>query len=124
MAQPILLVEDDEAVRDALADLLRGAGYGVATAGNGREALDWLAHNAPPVLILLDLMMPVMNGMEFLFARRKDLYLREIPVIVLTAWMTRWHDSIPNVEGVLSKPLDTDQLLRIVAHYRSDSVLH
>ena len=61
----ILLVEDNAAVRQILTLFLEGAGYGVAGAANGRQALDYLRQAGPPQVILLDLAMPVMDGWEF-----------------------------------------------------------
>ncbi len=65
---PVLLVDDDKTARDATRRMLKKLGVAVAEAGNGKEALRWLQHNAPPALILLDLMMPEMDGFGFLDA--------------------------------------------------------
>ncbi len=81
---PVLLVEDDIDSREILARTLDKAGWQVLEAGNGREALDQLAR-AHPGLILLDLMMPVMDGFDFLLGMRANPDWRDIPVIVLTA---------------------------------------
>ena len=79
----VLIVEDDVAVAESLADVLRDEGYDAFVAGDGRQALDWLERNAPPELILLDLWMPVLSGEEF---RSEQLALPElasIPVVVI-----------------------------------------
>src|SRR5574340_1100683 len=82
----VLLVEDDAAIRDALRELLEAEGFVVQGAANGREALARLrAGGHRPRLILLDLMMPVMDGWEFRQAQRGDPALARIPVVVLTA---------------------------------------
>jgi CheY-like chemotaxis protein len=80
----VLLVEDDADTREVMARTLDNAGWEVSEAGNGREALDQLAREKPR-LILLDLMMPVMDGFEFLLEMRANADWQDIPVIVLTA---------------------------------------
>jgi len=80
----VLLVEDDPATREMMARTLEKADWRVSEAGNGREALDRLAQETPQ-LILLDLMMPVMDGFDFLLEMRANADWQNIPVIVLTA---------------------------------------
>jgi signal transduction histidine kinase/DNA-binding response OmpR family regulator len=80
----VLLVEDDPATREVMTRTLEKAGWAVTEAGNGREALDRLAQQKPQ-LILLDLMMPVMDGFDFLLEMRANAEWQDIPVIVLTA---------------------------------------
>jgi signal transduction histidine kinase/CheY-like chemotaxis protein len=81
----ILIVEDDEPTRDLLCHSLKTMGYAPSAAINGRSGLDWLASHPTPRLILLDLMMPEMDGFEFLRELRKRPLLAEVPVIVVTA---------------------------------------
>ena len=81
----ILLVEDDQPTRDATRRMLYKLGFKAAEAANGRDALQWLDYNGPPALILLDLMMPEMDGFAFLDAIRERRALRAVPVVVLTA---------------------------------------
>ncbi|MGI9264047.1 MAG: response regulator, partial [Gammaproteobacteria bacterium] len=83
-SRPVLLVEDNEAAREIMAKSVTDIGWQVAEAANGREALDKLSQQKPG-LILLDLMMPVMDGFEFLVEMRAHDDWRELPVIVLTA---------------------------------------
>src|ERR1044071_2554058 len=80
----ILVVEDHEFARDALATLLSTEGYDTVEAANGREALSILGKGLRPDLILLDLMMPVMDGWEFMQQQRRDWRLCTIPTIVVT----------------------------------------
>jgi DNA-binding response OmpR family regulator len=115
----ILIVDDDADIREAVADALTYAGHEVEMAGNGREALDWL--EAVPVggrlpgLILLDLMMPVMDGRAFIRELQKLNRLAAIPILLFTA-----HDdgkdiaSVLNAVGYLQKPLRMNDLLGVV----------
>jgi DNA-binding response OmpR family regulator len=80
----ILLVEDDDSLGSILAAVLQDQGYQVALAGNGKEALDYLAEDGLPDLILLNLVMPAMNGWKFREQLRKLPELAAIPVIVLS----------------------------------------
>src|ERR1700758_817248 len=81
----ILLVDDDIPSTEALKEMLEGAGYDVVCAENGREALARLHETGPICVILLDIMMPGMNGFEFREAQLKDPTLASIPVVVVTA---------------------------------------
>jgi CheY-like chemotaxis protein len=81
----LLLVDDEEAICEALGEALAEDGFEVVTAANGREALDILRDEPRPSAILLDLMMPVMDGWEFRRAQLNDPLLREIPVLVISA---------------------------------------
>lgn len=81
----ILVVEDDQPTRELLCHSLQGMGYAPSAAVNGRSGLDWLASHPVPSLILLDLMMPEMDGFEFLRELRKRPAFVDVPVIVVTA---------------------------------------
>ncbi len=81
----VLIVDDDADVRDIVKDTVEGVGMKAATAVNGRAALQWLDKNPRPALILLDLMMPEVDGFEFLERIRENEGLDELPVVVLTA---------------------------------------
>src|SRR5690349_1561300 len=78
---PILIVEDDADLRDMMAQLLLLEGFDAYAVANGREALDYLHHADAPNLILLDLMMPVMDGWEFRREQQRDPQLAGVPVI-------------------------------------------
>jgi two-component system, OmpR family, response regulator CpxR len=117
MHREILLVDDDADIRDALSEALRDEGYRVATAASGQQAIDYLRERVedPPGLILLDLMMPVMNGVEFLDAYRTARDLPTVPVVVLSAnaaFSGRKHRS--DIMLYLSKPVDVPRLLATV----------
>ncbi len=112
----VLVVEDEEAVRDAIVDILGGEGYRVAAAQDGREALDMPRSGMRPALILLDLRMPNLNGRQFLAALQERPELGTPPVVVITAH----HDlrsQLPavGVEGYLRKPFSVDELIEVVA---------
>jgi signal transduction histidine kinase/DNA-binding response OmpR family regulator len=109
-SRPVLIVEDDEDIRDSLREVLSFEGYHVVTAGNGREALELLQSGVKPSVVFLDLMMPVMNGFEFLDALRKIDFLSTLPVIIVSAW-PREADRAPDIQGVIKKPIDVAQLL-------------
>jgi CheY-like chemotaxis protein len=81
----VLVVDDDAEVRDLVRTTLDGAGLKTAEAVNGRVAIDWLNSHQPPSLILLDLMMPEMDGFAFLEEIGRDEDLNQIPVVILTA---------------------------------------
>lgn len=111
----VLIIEDDDDVREALAQLLEDEGYGVHAAHNGREGLQIASQKAPPRVIVLDLMMPVMNGWEFLAARRNDPRLRDVPVVVVSA--TGDSERLSGATAFLRKPIDIRRLLQVVHEY-------
>jgi len=81
----VLLVDDDKAIRDTTRRALNKLGFKSAEAANGKEALNWLETNPPPALILLDLMMPEMDGFAFIEAAQSRADIRDIPIVVLTS---------------------------------------
>jgi CheY-like chemotaxis protein len=115
----ILIVEDDDDLRTVVGDLLRHLGYGVATAANGRDALDYLRSHRAPSLIVLDLMMPVMDGVEFCRHRLRDPALRSIPMFLFTAR----GQSIANISAVkvLRKPLVVSEFIDAVRSVMSSA---
>ena len=112
----LLLVEDDRDIREAMQDLLEDAGYHVNVAANGKEALSLLSSLARPCLILLDLMMPVMSGEEFLGELREKEGLAPIPVVIVSAW-AREAAKENRVQGFVSKPVDPERLLLVVRKF-------
>jgi CheY-like chemotaxis protein len=110
--RPILLVDDEVDIRDALGELLRDEGFTVVTAPNGHEAMLWLAERRPPsCVVLLDLMMPVMNGTEFLQKKQGDPAISTHPVIIVTASIAALQIApTPDIKACISKPIEMDQL--------------
>ncbi len=112
---PILVVDDDPDIREALSGVLELEGYEVSAFGDAREALAWLEAGHVPVVVLLDLMMPGMNGWQFLAALDERPALGRLPVIVLTG--ARESDGL-HVSALLKKPVDLDVLLDSVRTLR------
>ncbi len=111
----ILTVEDDIAIRESIREILESVGYLVETACNGQEALDVLHCKTKPSLILLDLMMPVMNGWQFIDEVIKDESLSTVPIIIISAVTFQGVlGDKPNIIKVIKKPVSIEQLLRVV----------
>jgi signal transduction histidine kinase len=106
----LLVVEDDADIREALDGLLSMEGFRVAGCGNGREALDWLQASSKPDVIVLDLMMPVMDGWQFRVAQKHDPELATIPVVALSADATAKAAAI-DADAYLKKPVDYETLI-------------
>jgi CheY-like chemotaxis protein len=117
---PVLIVEDDADLREMMAQLLSLEGFRTQTVPNGRAALDYLRQGDFPEVILLDLMMPVMDGWEFRRRQREDPRLAGVPVVVLSALD---QSRAADLEGAafLKKPLDFDRLLDLVRQYCRNS---
>jgi CheY-like chemotaxis protein len=113
---PVLIVEDDVELRDMMAQLLTLEGFVATTVANGREALEYLRRGDRPDIILLDLMMPVMDGWEFRRKQQSDPALATVPVVVLSALDHRRAAEVDAV-AFLKKPLDFDRLLELVRQY-------
>jgi CheY-like chemotaxis protein len=111
----ILIVEDDDDIREALSQILELEGYAVREAPNGREALAILTQGAVPKLILLDLMMPIMDGWQFRAEQLKDPRLAGVPVVVISA-DANVHQKVKSFGAatVLPKPVSLDRLLRAI----------
>jgi two-component system, chemotaxis family, chemotaxis protein CheY len=114
-SENILIVEDDEAIRDIMQFILESAGFSVRTARHGREAFQILdSMEVAPSLIFLDLMMPVMNGWEFLHVREQSPRIAEVPVVVLSA---SGQNPPPGAQACYAKPIDLGTLLDIAQEY-------
>jgi CheY-like chemotaxis protein len=108
----VLIVEDEVMTRDALMELLRKDGRAIITAGDGQEALQHLSNIPRPSLILLDLMMPRMDGWEFLRRQSADPAIAGIPTIALSG------SRLPaGAKHQLAKPVDVERLLALVDQY-------
>lgn len=114
----VLIVEDEPDNREMLAELLAHYGYAVTTATNGREALALLRTKPHPDVLLLDLIMPVMNGWELVAVLAEDSALKGIPVVI-----TSGSEPAPTkgVMKVLKKPLNMNVLLKLLDALSSDS---
>ena len=110
MRRSVLVIDDEEDVREALRDLLELHGYKVLAAPNGREALEILRREGQPGFVLLDLIMPVMNGWEFLDELSRDAELSRIPLSITTSAP----EQAPRDRDVMPKPIDIDALLERV----------
>jgi CheY-like chemotaxis protein len=111
-----LVVDDDADIRETLVDVLTDAGYSVRVASNGREALARLAGDEPPSLILLDLMMPVMDGFAFRAAQVADPRIAAVPVLIVSAGGNlASHASRLGAAGWIEKPMRLDAILSEVA---------
>jgi CheY-like chemotaxis protein len=112
----VLVVDDDEAHRDALRDLLTDAGFATVDARDGLEALKVLATMTDePTFILLDLTMPVMDGWAFCESRGKSRSLSEIPVIAISAAELSESNRPAGIDAFLPKPLDVEKFARLAA---------
>jgi CheY-like chemotaxis protein len=113
----ILLVDDDESIRSSLKEHLEGEGHVVVTAADGQQAFRLLRRGARPDVIVLDAMMPVMNGWDFRSAQLSDPDFANIPVVVVSAcgFGSRTVLSQFGVADYVPKPLDTSALLKAIA---------
>ncbi len=115
----VLVVEDDLAIRESLEQILEFEGYLPILAENGERAVKNLEAGERPCLILLDLMMPVMSGWEFLEVQKESQALSGIPVVIVSAAGERARMAVAN--EFLRKPIDVDRLLELVDRYCSNS---
>lgn len=110
----LLVVEDDDDYRKVLSETLEEAGYSVESAIHGLDALTRLRSGLKPTVILLDLMMPVMDGWSFVAALKDDTSLASIPVIATTGAGDRVLYSAPVSAAYLNKPINREQLLATI----------
>jgi len=124
----ILLIEDDGSSREALCEILAHAGYSVVSAENGRHALDSVqATGTKPELILLDLAMPVMDGVAFLANMPRYAQLVDVPVIIMSADSSaaRVPAELPKkVLEVLPKPINVRRMMELVRKHTSPPAAH
>ena len=121
--KPILIVDDDKDVRSALAELLEGEGYAVTGAHNGQEALQLMRGGLHPAVILLDLMMPVMDGWDFRSEQERDPALCRVPVVIVSAsgFSPESIQTQFRPAAFVPKPLERKQVLDAVARVFSSS---
>ena len=116
----ILIIEDDADIRLALRGVLEGEGFRVVEAEHGQAALTELQRRGPPCLVFLDLMMPVMNGWDFLDTMRQNWpALHQLPVVVISGYLGV-HASRPLAHGLvalLQKPPSLDSILHFARRY-------
>lgn len=105
----ILIVDDDAGSRKALAEVLTDEGYSVATAGDGADAMTYLRQGHRPRVILLDLMMPGVDGWDFRAEQKRDTALADIPVIAISA-----AGKLMDADHSLRKPIKIEALLKLL----------
>ncbi|AHJ29785.1 response regulator transcription factor [Nodularia spumigena CS-584] len=121
MSAQLLLVDDEPGLREAVSDYLQESGFSVQVASNAREGWDWMQQNTPD-LVISDVMMPQVDGYQFLKQLREDPRFQTVPVIFLTAkGMTgdRIQGYQAGVDAYLPKPFDPDELVAIVENLLS-----
>ena len=118
MTATILLIEDDEPIRDSLLELLTSEGYIVNPAANGAEALKTIRNGQVPHLILLDLMMPEMDGFQFRTIQLADDRIAGIPVVVMSAYgdVDKNRETL-RVQAYLKKPIDIEETLDVIKRW-------
>ena len=112
----ILIIEDDHDIRVSLRRALEFEGYYVFSATNGISGFELLKRIKPPGLILLDLMMPLMNGQGFLKKKNTDADLNRIPIVIMSASKDAEAIAAEN-DGFLQKPVDLKALLEVVHRF-------
>ena len=117
--ESILVIEDDQSIRIAIQHALELEGYIVLAAADGKEGLEILRSADRPCLILLDLMMPIMNGWQFLEELRNDQesMIATLPVIITSAAGRAADSAVQMAQGYIKKPINLDILLDIVAKF-------
>ena len=110
----ILVVDDDEDFREGVRAELERKGYQVEEAREGQEALGMIQQK-PPLLVLLDLQMPVMNGRELLTRLRQSDELADVPVVVLSSFGYEWEAELMGAQGYLGKPFEPVELEQTMA---------
>jgi CheY-like chemotaxis protein len=114
MTHTVLVVEDEEQLREMIRDALELNGYAVVTAEHGQDALTKLAEIEHLCLVILDLLMPVMDGRTFITKMRERVELSSVPIVVHTSAPGQTPDG---VSMIVQKPLMFDRLLSVVQEY-------
>jgi CheY-like chemotaxis protein len=119
---PILVVDDDDDLRQGVVGLLEGRGYAVAEAGDGAAALALLRRGLRPALVLLDLVMPIMDGESFCRIWQADASLSSIPVVIVSAEPTiALKAAACRANGFIAKPLEPHTLFEAIAQFAPDA---
>jgi CheY-like chemotaxis protein len=111
----ILVVDDEPGIRDAIGSVLEDEGYAVTTAGDGRVALQAMHDGLRPCLAILDLMMPVMTGVELCRAMERDPELADVPVVIVSAYARGAEDL--QVDAVIHKPFGLEEIIDLAERY-------
>ena len=121
MSKTILVVEDDDDIRASVIELLEDEGYEVLEADNGQAALDKLYAASPaPNLVLLDLMMPVMDGFQFCAAKESDPRISAVPVVIMSAdGHVKEKQQKTGASAYLKKPVEIEVMLAAIEKYCS-----
>jgi CheY-like chemotaxis protein len=121
VGKTILIIEDDELSREGLASVLRLEGCTPVLTADGKNALDYLKTSSAPDLILLDMLLPIMDGWSFLQCRKHDPGIAAIPVLILTgvpAASQGWAESL-GAKCVVKKPIQVQHMIEEVKKYCS-----
>lgn len=114
----ILLIEDNKGIQECLSFVMEEAGYSLTIAWNGQEALNLLRKAPLPSLIILDVMLPILNGLELREIMKEDVYLKNIPIIILTAKIGIEKTlQLYSNECFIAKPFDLPKLLYAVEQF-------
>lgn len=108
----VMVIDDNSDIRALLKQALQGEGYQVLAAENGKVAQTLLTTGARPALLLLDLMMPVMDGPEFLTWKNGQPEVASIPVVIISAMQN--NPNLPGSQGYLRKPIDLDEMFSVL----------
>jgi CheY-like chemotaxis protein len=119
MSAVILVVDDDPDIQGMLEVVISSAGYSVAIASSGEEALAFLEGDGAVCLVLLDLMMPGMNGLQFLAELAKNSAHASIPVVAVSGAGPTILSGLPTTLPILRKPFGVNELLRTIERHKS-----
>ena len=115
---PVLVVDEDEPFRTEIVEALQRSGYAVVSAGDGREALEYLRGDNMPALVILDMMMPLMEGWSLFEAVKREPRLASVPIVLLSCLSENPAiESLPDVSAYLNKPVGMNKLLSIAAQH-------
>jgi DNA-binding response OmpR family regulator len=111
----VLVVDDDPAILEICSDLLETEGYAVSIASNGQQALN-LMHGAPPSVVLMDIMMPVLDGITTCQRMKEDGALAGVPVVLMSARtnLSTHNQDLACATALVAKPFDIDHLLSTI----------